>query len=52
MGEGAAPNTRMSAKNSTRFTAMRTATEMMTPSTICVGRRGDALMPVKVGFHL
>ena len=31
---------------------MRTATEMTMPSTICVGRSGEALMPVKVGFHL
>ena len=52
IGDDAAPNSRISRKNSTRFTVIRTATEMTTPSTICVGRIGEALMPVNVGFHL
>ena len=51
-GDGTAPNTSMSAKNSTALTSMRTATERMTPSAICCGRSGAACMPEKVGFHL
>ena len=52
MADGTAPNTSMSAKKSTRVDDMRSATERMTPSTICVRSERRRVHAEKVGFHL